>query len=171
MNIEIILVQSDAQIASLAKIADIVWHETYDPLIETAQVDYMVEQFQSEQAVKKQMETAGYRYFMVRRGGKDIGFTGVVPYYAKPDELFLSKAYVLNEARGCGAFGRIMEQVTGLARELGLTGIWLTVNKQNRHAQAVYRHYGFEIAEEKCTDIGKGYVMDDYVMRLALSRG
>jgi len=36
MNIEIIPVQSDAQIASLAKIADIVWHETYDPLIETA---------------------------------------------------------------------------------------------------------------------------------------
>lgn len=170
MHIELVPIQTEQQIKSLAKIADIVWHETYDPLMETAQVDYMVEQFQSEQAVKKQMETGGYRYFMVRGDKKDIGFTGVVPHYVREDELFLSKAYVLREARGCGVFRRIMEQVTGLARELGLSGIWLTVNRQNRHAQEVYRHYGFEIAEEKCSDIGNGYVMDDYVMRLTLAR-
>lgn len=68
MKIEIIPVQTDAQIASLAQIADQVWHETYDPLMETDQVDYMVEQFQSERAVKRQLETGGYRYFMVRGG-------------------------------------------------------------------------------------------------------
>lgn len=168
MNIEMIPVQTDAQIGSLAKIADTVWHETYDPLMETAQVDYMVEQFQSEQAVKRQIETGGYRYFMVCRDGRDIGFTGVVPHHTAADELFLSKAYVLKEARGCGAFRHIMELTIGLAKEMKLKSIWLTVNKQNRHAQEVYRHFGFETAGEKCTDIGEGYIMDDYVMRLTL---
>lgn len=93
----------------------------------------------------------------------------MVPHHIGPDELFLSKAYILGEARGSGVFRHIMKKVLSLAREMGLTGVWLTVNRQNKHAQTVYRHFGFKIAEEKCTDIGRGYVMDDYVMRLALT--
>jgi len=40
----------------------------------------------------------------------------------------------------------------------------LAVNKKNAKAIAAYRKHGFAIRESAVTDIGSGFVMDDYVM-------
>ena len=45
----------------------------------------------------------------------------------------------------------------------------LSVNKHNTRAIAAYRRNGFVIAESVVTDIGGGFVMDDYVMAKNLS--
>ena len=45
-----------------------------------------------------------------------------------------------------------------------LQGMYLTVNKYNEHAIDVYKHYGFKIVDSVVTDIGNGFVMDDYIM-------
>ena len=49
-------------------------------------------------------------------------------------------------------------------RKEGLSKIRLTVNKGNTHAVQVYEHYGFRTVEKVKTDIGSGYVMDDFIM-------
>ena len=41
--------------------------------------------------------------------------------------------------------------------------IWLTVNKRNDDSIAIYKKFGMEIIRSEVTDIGSGYVMDDYV--------
>lgn len=41
--------------------------------------------------------------------------------------------------------------------------VWLTVNKHNDPAIEVYRHWEMKIIRSEVTDIGNGYVMDDYV--------
>ena len=40
----------------------------------------------------------------------------------------------------------------------------LSVNKRNAKAIAAYKRNGFVIAESVVTDIGGGFVMDDYIM-------
>ena len=42
--------------------------------------------------------------------------------------------------------------------------IYLTVNRNNRHAYEVYLAKGFKVIAEECADIGFGFVMDDYIM-------
>ena len=42
--------------------------------------------------------------------------------------------------------------------------IYLTVNKQNLISISVYEKLGFLRARDLVTDIGSGFVMDDYVM-------
>ena len=37
-------------------------------------------------------------------------------------------------------------------------------NKNNTKTLDIYKHLGFEIVREEVTDIGEGYVMDDYVL-------
>ena len=44
----------------------------------------------------------------------------------------------------------------------------LRVNKANATAIRAYQRFGFAIIEDICTDIGSGFVMDDYRMELAL---
>ena len=50
------------------------------------------------------------------------------------------------------------------ASNKALSRVRLTVNKGNAHATAVYEHYGYRTVEAVQSDIGGGYVMDDYIM-------
>jgi diamine N-acetyltransferase len=54
------------------------------------------------------------------------------------------------------------------ARRKGAIEVWLQVNKKNRQAIAAYEKAGFRIAEEAVFDIGKGFVMDDFLMSKAV---
>ena len=81
--------------------------------------------------------------------------------------LFLSKLYLLSDARG-GGTGRVcMEFIEQLARRRGLNLLWLTVNKGNPAVKA-YERLGFRIAADLVMDIGGGFVMDDYRMEKRL---
>lgn len=157
-------VESQGQIDALCRIAEKVWHLTYDPLLPQGQVEYMLDKFQSDHAVKAQMKGQGYRYYLLLCGGEAAGFVGFSPRYEGREEMFLSKVYLLPEYRGQGAVGKALAFVEEQARKEGLPAIRLTVNKENTHAFEVYRHYGFQVADKVETDIGGGYVMDDFIM-------
>ena len=43
--------------------------------------------------------------------------------------------------------------------------IRLTVNKYNKNSIAAYRKWGFKIIDSVVTDIGSGFVMDDFIMQ------
>jgi len=164
MEIKLEQVKTREQIDSLCKIAERVWHLTYDPLVPDGQVEYMIEKFQSPHAVKDQMEHLNYRYYMMVCDGQDTGFIGFSPRYEGREEMFLSKVYLLPEFRGRGAVKAAFALVEEETRKEGLSKIRLTVNKGNAHAVEVYAHYGFETVEKVKTDIGSGFVMDDFIM-------
>jgi ribosomal protein S18 acetylase RimI-like enzyme len=54
------------------------------------------------------------------------------------------------------------------ARKRGMRRLVLTVNKQNSKAIKAYQRNGMRIADSVVTDIGGGYVMDDFVMEKEL---
>ena len=166
VNLDIMLqkVEGQEQIDTLCRIADRVWHLTYDALLPQGQVEYMLDKFQSGHAVKEQMAHQNYQYYLVLCGGESAGFVGFAPRYEGREEMFLSKVYLLPEYRGHGAVSKAMAFVEEQARKERLPLIRLTVNKENTHAFEVYRHYGFQVADKVETDMGSGYVMDDYIM-------
>lgn len=153
------------QLAVIAGLAHEIWYEYYVPLIGRAQVDYMVANFQSSEAMARQLRE-GYEYFLTARDGQDIGYCAVQPEPAAKS-LFLSKLYLLRDARG-GGTGRVcMEFIEQLARRRGLNLLWLTVNKGNPAVKA-YERLGFRIAADLRLDIGGGFVMDDFRMEKPL---
>lgn len=156
-------VTSEAQIKEIAEIAEPIWHETYDALGTVEIVDAMVKALQSEPAIKKQIETGGYHYYMLK-DGVSAGFLGLVPENEDEKGLYLSKAYIKSEYRGKGAFSLFIEKAVTLAKEYKKEYVYLYVNKLNERAISVYKRYGFEIVGEKVTN-GDGYVMDDYLLK------
>lgn len=160
---------SPEEIKILCNIAAEVWHETYDPILPAGQTDYMVEKFQSVDAVTEQINTGGYHYYLFQdENGVYGGFVGFVPGHKQADEMFLSKVYILSSQRGKGIMRQALDTVIAETKKRNMKRIWLTVNKDNTHAQDVYAHYGFQICESLVSDIGGGYVMDDYVMEYLL---
>jgi GNAT superfamily N-acetyltransferase len=165
LPVEFVPVTTARQFDVIAGLAHEIWYEYYVPLIGRAQVDYMVAKFQSSEAMQQQLQD-GYEYFMTQREGRPIGYCAV---QAKPAEgsLFLSKLYLLRDARG-GGTGRVcMEFIEQLARRRGLKLLWLTVNKGNPAVKA-YERLGFRIAADLLMDIGGGFVMDDFRMEKPL---
>lgn len=164
----IVLAKTDDDIREIAVLAEEIWNQHFVDIIGKAQVDYMVEKFQSYPALKKQIEQEGYEYYRIFCGGLQAGYIGVHP---EKDALFLSKLYIRKDFRGKHLATGALRFLTELCRKRGLKKIWLTCNKHNDHTLAVYDHLGFQITDEQVADIGNGYVMDDYILTYELGTG
>ena len=144
----------------IADLADTIWREHYTPIIGKAQVDYMLEHFQSREAISRQVSD-GMKYFLIQEGPIPRGYLAIEK---RGRELFLSKIYLLREYRGLGMGKAAMDFIAERAREFGCDRIALTVNKNNNRSIKAYSRMGFENVGALVTDIGGGFVMDDYRM-------
>lgn len=155
---------------SLAELADEIWHEYWPSIIGAEQTDYMVEQFQSLDAIKRDMAEHNYEYWFVKAGddGRVVGFTG-----GHNDEdgerFYISKIYVKKDERGKHFASDIIAFYTNLCRERGFKAMYLNVNKYNELGIRAYEGKGFVTIESVVNDIGSGFVMDDYVMQKDVS--
>jgi GNAT superfamily N-acetyltransferase len=158
---EIREVSGAAEIGTVAALARVIWGEHYAPITGMAQVEYMLERFQSVAAISEQIASGGYRYFLVSSNGEDLGYMALVPEGEGP-AMKLSKFYVRADARGSGLGRAMLEHAERLCRGGGFKLLWLTVNRNNAGSIAAYGRLGFENAGPLVTDIGGGFVMDDY---------
>ncbi|HIW76429.1 MULTISPECIES: GNAT family N-acetyltransferase [Gordonibacter] len=165
MTIEFVPVTSSEDKAALAALADEIWHEYWPALIGEAQTDYMVEQFQSLEAIERDMREHAYEYWFLRvpEDGRIAGYTGghVEP---ETNRFFISKIYLRAEERGHGFASQTIRFYEDLCRERGLSAMYLTVNKYNDLGVRAYKGKGFETIDSVETDIGQGFIMDDFIM-------
>ena len=144
---------------ALEKLAATIWNETYKNLLSQQQIDYMLSEFQSTKAFKQQYQQ-GYIYRGLFVGEKLVGYSGSV---LEGDRVFLSKLYLQKEYRGLGLGRFLLEDVLELYPDS--KSIYLTVNKNNPVFE-LYKSWGFKVIDSVVSDIGNGYVMDDYVLQL-----
>ena len=144
----------------IAQLADTIWREHYIPIIGKGQVDYMLEKFQSAEAMQNQA-SEGMHYYTVWFNDLPVGYFA---FEKKGTSLFLSKIYLLREYRGLGLGMASMAYISERAVDLECQRITLTVNKYNDRSINAYKRMGFDVADEAVVDIGGGYVMDDYKM-------
>jgi len=166
--------ETDMELIDVSELAKEIWTEHYTPLIGSAQTEYMISNFQSADRIKKDIAEKGYSYFAVYDEKTPVGY-----FALQPDEkgVFISKIYVLKEYRRKGIANKIIQFSLDFSKEkvrfeksmfnaaaYEKPCMWLTVNKGNLGSIEFYKKVGFEISKEIVTDIGNGFVMDDYVM-------
>lgn len=152
-------VESKEDVAVTARLAHKIWTEHYVSIIGQAQVDYMIDKFQSEHAIAEQIAD-NYRYYLIEDDGAPVGYIAVVP---QPDRtMLLSKIYVRKQSRGCGLGKAALQFAEQLCRESNITTLWLTVNKNNSRSMEWYQRMGFTNIGPIVADIGAGFVMDDF---------
>lgn len=161
---------TDETVEELAELATSIWHEYWPALIGASQTDYMVEQFQSLPAIKRDMAEHDYEYWFVRAvdDGRIVGYTGG---HAEPEtnRFFISKIYLLAAERGKHFASAVVRFYEELCRSRGYDAMYLTVNKGNELGIRAYEGNGFTTIDAVETDIGQGFVMDDYIMEKRVS--
>lgn len=161
-------------VRAMSVLATRIVREHFDPIVGVEQNDYMIARFQTPEAIAAQIDE-GYEYYFVLPPKAVSGQSGEAkPGRVRPigfvalqardaGELYLSKFYLVKEERGKGYARSMMGLVEWRGRELGCDYVRLNVNRNNYQAILAYEHLGFQKTGERKTDIGGGYVMDDFI--------
>ena len=150
-------------VAAVAALAREIWYAHYAAIISEAQIEYMLAQRYDPEIIRAELARGDVWWDKLLVEGRMAGFASCF-LTGNAGEMKLDKLYVHHDHQRKGGGGMLLDRVLGIARAYGCTTLMLAVNKHNATAIAAYRKYGFRIAEATVTDIGGGFVMDDYIM-------
>lgn len=144
-----------------------IWPVAYGEILTMAQLDYMIDKFYNETALLELIDK-GHVFYLAQDDNNN--YVGFVSYElnSEPNKTKIHKIYVLPETQGTGLGRQFFELVKEKAIKNNQKAIFLNVNKQN-HAIHFYTKLGFTKVKDEVIDIGEGYVMDDYVMEVAVN--
>ncbi len=144
------------------------WKVVYKEIISQQQIDYMLELNYSTSSLQDQIALLQHQFILIKEHELSLGFASyAVKSIDAPTVFRLHKLYVLPNQHGKGLGKKLLDFIISDVKSKGAVILELNVNRNNK-AIDFYKKNGFTIAEEKVLDIGNGFVMDDYIMELAL---
>ncbi|MCE2989807.1 MAG: GNAT family N-acetyltransferase [Burkholderiales bacterium] len=158
-------VEADLQV--VRDIAYATWPDTFRDILAPGQITYMLEWLYAIPRLRTQVASREHEFYLAEMDGRPVGFCAHQLEYPEPGLSKIHKLYLLPETQGHGIGKALVMQVASEANAAGHRAVVLNVNKYNR-AVGFYEAIGFVRDREEVIDIGGGYVMDDYVMRLDL---
>lgn len=176
MNYRIVSVTPD-DYETIQSIAHATWPDTFGDILSAAQIDYMLDMMYSEEAIAQQVskghifklllapelrdENADYLKATITRF-KPVGYVSYQLDYL-PATTKIHKIYLLPETQGKGYGKALLQDVEQIARNAGQQRLRLDVNYQNA-AIGFYEYLGLQKIDRCNTDIGNGYLMEDWIM-------
>ncbi|MDD6489467.1 MAG: GNAT family N-acetyltransferase [Clostridia bacterium] len=171
MRFDVMPVATEKQIVEIEDAAKKVWHNYYKDIMSYEQIEYMLEKYQSKEAIYKQM-SEGYIYYMLMSDNQLAGYLCVL---IQSDCVYLSRLYIKAEYRRQGLARRTIEYIDKFFSSPGsnlsyIKKIRLNVRRKNSFAINVYEHLGFHKVKSVDLDIGGGFVCNDYIMERKIKR-
>lgn len=162
--IQIVLAKKKDEYKLIEELADTIWREHYPIIISLEQINYMLVKFNSVEAFESQINQGALFYYMTYNS-IPAGYMSIIN---EEGYLFLSKLYVLKAFRGKKIGKTTMRFILSEAERLQLKSIQLKVNKFNTTSITAYEKMGFKKVKDIVTEIGQGFIMDDYLMEKVL---
>ena len=184
MNYRIVAATPD-DYETIRKIAHATWPDTFGDILTGAQIDYMLRLMYSREAIERQVAD-GHVFHLLVEGQRGNQNTNPSPQYLRatttrfkpvayvshqleylPGTAKIHKLYALPAVQGRGYGRALIDKVRSVARNAGQERLRLDVNYQNA-AIGFYEYLGFAKVGEHTTDIGEGYLMEDWIMETEL---
>ncbi len=165
MKFDVMPVATEKQIKEVEETAKYAWYEHYKDIISQEQIDYMLEHYQSSDAVRRNM-SEGYIYYMIMADGELAGYICVL---LQSDYALVQSLYIKPEYRRRGLAKRTLAHIDAIFanKEHGfdyIKKLRVNVARKNSFTINVYERLGFEKVRAVDTDIGGGFYRHDYVM-------
>ena len=157
-----ISVASGPQLRIIQNLAKAIWPDAYSAILSKDQLDYMMKMMYSNNSLSSQLQNNNV-FLLAELNDVFVGFASYELNYQNSSYTKIHKLYVLTEIQGKGIGKELLCFIQNIAKNQSNKGLLLNVNKNNK-AKDFYLHNGFEIADSVVVDIGKNYVMDDFIM-------
>ncbi|MGV3539169.1 MAG: GNAT family N-acetyltransferase [Rufibacter sp.] len=150
---------------SIHRLAHAIWLPTYQKILSSAQIEYMLEAIYSLPALEKQVQE-GQVFLLVSSNSRPVGFAAYSLLVPEEKVYKLNKIYLHPDVQGQGFGQLLLEEVITRIAALGGETLELNVHRQNP-AQHFYLKNGFQI--HQVADIPFGpFTLNDYIMRRPL---
>jgi GNAT superfamily N-acetyltransferase len=157
-----ISVATKNQLTVIQELANAIWPDTYGSILSQEQLDYMMEMMYSLDSLENQLKN-NIVFLLANDENGFIGFASYELNFENSNKTKIHKLYVLPQIQGKGVGKNFIQYINDIAKSNANLGLILNVNKYNK-AKDFYLKYGFEITKSIIVAIGKGYIMDDYIM-------
>jgi ribosomal protein S18 acetylase RimI-like enzyme len=148
---------------TIQSVAHQTWPTTYGKILSKAQLDYMLDAFYNEEALKDSVANKGHYFVVAKEGEQILGFVSYEHNYEQKKQTKIHKIYILPETQGKGIGKKLIDYVESVAKDKHSIALSLNVNRFNT-ALNFYQKLGFEVVEQVNIELEHGYLMEDYVM-------
>lgn len=142
-----------------------IWPICFIEMISQEQIKYMLEWMYNLKQLEQNFDN-GHEFIVLREQEENIGFASFEIRNEK-SYIRLHKLYVNPKQHHKGSGRRLLEFIYSVGHEYKLNALDLFVNRTNP-AVNFYQKIGFEIEESVDLDIGNGYFMNDYRMKIKI---
>lgn len=160
-----------AEYRTIELIAHATWPSAYGEILSPEQISYMLNMMYSPASIVEQV-ASGQEFYVLETIDMRLHEKQIVGYVSHqfdylPKTTKIHKLYALPAVQGKG-YGRLMvDHVAAQARAAKQQKLRLDVNYKNR-AIGFYEKLDFQKTERCDTDIGNGYLMEDWIMEMNL---
>ena len=151
----------DAEI--VASLARRIWAEAYSAIISQAQIEHMLNQRFERSVLAHELGGTRSRYWLAKCGQDAVGYASL-QLERDVRGFKIQQLYVCQSVQRSGLGRALLKTMISEIVARGGRKAWLTVNRKNARAIEFYERNGFDNAGKMITDIGGGFVMDDFVM-------
>ena len=162
-------VATEKQIREIENTARGVWHGCYRDIFSDEKIRYLLQKFQSEDALKQQIRD-NYIFYMLL---VDNELAGYLCFKNNGDHIFIQNLYVLEEYRRMGLARRAVMQLDRMVSGeefRNIKKLKLRINRDNLQAIDVCEKLGFRKTRSIDTDMGNGFYCNDYLMERNINR-
>lgn len=155
-----------ANIEDIPHIVDIsynTWFKTYENIISKEQIDFMFGEMYTPEALWKQMDFLGHRFFIAEENGIPVGFASISEMIHEEEKTAkVHKLYFLPSTQNKGYGKQMLSFIENLLSKEEYKFVILNVNRNNP-AYHFYLKVNYRVRET--VDIPYGdFMLNDYVM-------
>lgn len=156
---------SASELHIIEDLAKIIWPVSFRTMISQKQIKYMLEWMYNQNKLRENHQN-GHKYAVYKE--KDT-FLGFISYEIKKKKsnIRIHKLYVHHEQQKKGIGQTLLKYAIDIGRQNKMAQLDLFVNRTNP-AVHFYKKKGFSVVEEVDLDIGNGFFMNDYRMKLKI---
>ena len=147
----------------IQKLAYEIWPIHYTDIFPKEQILYMMELMYSTTSLEKQFLELEHNFIIAKLDEQIIGFASYQINFENSNNLKIHKIYLSETCRGKNIGNRIIEYIHSIARINKMNCIILNVHIKNKSI-GFYKKIGFEIIEQVEINIGRNYILNDYIM-------
>jgi GNAT superfamily N-acetyltransferase len=166
MSIKVRFAEAD-ELHLTREIAYNTWPVAYSEIINSQQMNYMLELFYADASLLHQFHSLQHRFLIaLDREENCVGFASYSTFTENNQTIWkLHKLYVQPFSQKTGTGRALLNFIFEEMRNASALCLKLNVNRNNK-AVEFYHKMGFNIERSEDIDIGNGYFMNDFVMSI-----
>lgn len=153
------------ELITIQRMAHDIWPICFKEMISQKQIEYMLNWMYSIKQLEENFDK-GHAFIILKSANEQLGFASFEMRENK-NSIRLHKLYVDPNKHHKGSGRKLLSSIIEKGRAQEYRSLDLFVNRTNP-AVSFYEKLGFKIVESLDLDIGNGYYMNDYRMKIEI---